>query len=592
MKLSKSKIIGLIALLAVVGVVCGTLVWRQSQPAPAEPTEQVSITGYLGGEKIGLFDDAKFKALAAKQGIAIDYRKAGSPAMMDTDRKGMGYLFPSSRAAVEYGNAKGVKAPQSDIVFNSPIVLYTHKAVADGLVNGGLVTKDDSGAYHMDMAKAVDAMVANTTWADVGYTAGYGQFRIDSTDPVKSNSGNEYAALLATVLNGGQPAMVDSVARDGKTIASIFAKSGWMETSSEDSFNQFLTLGVGSKPMMVGYESQLLDLAVNQPDAFKQIKDDVVIVYPTPTVWSTHTLMALDEKRRHTAEPVENTGGAEAGVGAPWLPRGQLRRHRFDQPIRRGRHARPDPAVSELPNNDAMQHLITTLQSAQAKLVADISMYDTMYTQNAQQYRELKMTVLAGKKALADFNANQLPALEAEAAASGDAMQAQVLKNFKSKLDRFAKRLDDLDRISVVTLQTAPQIKIIQNADQTIVDKIDTTISTTIPVWKSQMVIALGLSNQRKVLDLQNKADDVTNKLLARNAAALYKGAVDAEKANQRSVVEIDTLEKINAELIATLKETVQIQKEGEANREAAQVKMRQIESDLKNALLENAQQM
>ena len=99
-------------------------------------------------------------------------------------------------------------------------------------------------------------------------------------------------------------------------------------------------------------------------------------------------------------------------------------------------------------------------------------------------------------------------------------MQAQVLKNFKSKLDRFAKRLDDLDRISVVTLQTAPQIKIIQNADQTIVDKIDTTISTTIPVWKSQMVIALGLSNQRKALDLQNKADDVTNKLLARNAAA------------------------------------------------------------------------
>ena len=98
MKLSKSKIIGLIALLAVVGVVCGT---------------QVSITGYLGGEKIGLFDDAKFKALAAKQGIAIDYRKAGSLAMMDADRKGMDYLFPSSRAAVEYGNAKGVKAPQA-----------------------------------------------------------------------------------------------------------------------------------------------------------------------------------------------------------------------------------------------------------------------------------------------------------------------------------------------------------------------------------------------------------------------------------------------------------------------------------------------
>lgn len=485
MKLSKSKIIGLIALLAVVGVVCGTLVWRQSQPAPAEPTEQVSITGYLGGEKIGLFDDAKFKALAAKQGIAIDYRKAGSLAVMDADRKGMDYLFPSSRAAVEYGNAKGVKAPPK-------------------------------------------------------------RHRLQLTDCAIHAQGR-----------GGR-------ARERRTCDQ----------------GRFWRV------------SHVLDLAVNQTDAFKQIKDDVVIVYPTPTVWSTHTLMALDEK----GDTLLNLLKTPAAQKLAWERHG-FRAANFagtDSISRFGVAGTLDqiPAVSELPNNDAMQHLITTLQSAQAKLVADISMYDTMYTQNAQQYRELKMTVLAGKKALADFNANQLPALEAEAAASGDAMQAQVLKNFKSKLDRFAKRLDDLDRISVVTLQTAPQIKIIQNADQTIVDKIDTTISTTIPVWKSQMVIALGLSNQRKVLDLQNKADDVTNKLLARNAAALHKGAVDAEKANQRSVVEIDTLEKINAELIATLKETVQIQKEGEANREAAQVKMRQIESDLKNALLENAQQM
>lgn len=485
MKLSKSKIIGLIALLAVVGVVCGTLVWRQSQPAPAEPTEQVSITGYLGGEKIGLFDDAKFKALAAKQGIAIDYRKAGSLAMMDADRKGMDYLFPSSRAAVEYGNAKGVKAPPK-------------------------------------------------------------RHRLQLTDCAIHAQGR-----------GGR-------ARERRTCDQ----------------GRFWRV------------SHVLDLAVNQTDAFKQIKDDVVIVYPTPTVWSTHTLMALDEK----GDTLLNLLKTPAVQKLAWERHG-FRAANFagtDSISRFGVAGTLDqiPAVSELPNNDAMQHLITTLQSAQAKLVADISMYDTMYTQNAQQYRELKMTVLAGKKALADFNANQLPALEAEAAASGDAMQAQVLKNFKSKLDRFAKRLDDLDRISVVTLQTAPQIKIIQNADQTIVDKIDTTISTTIPVWKSQMVIALGLSNQRKVLDLQNKADDVTNKLLARNAAALHKGAVDAEKANQRSVVEIDTLEKINAELVATLKETVQIQKEGKANREAAQVKMRQIESDLKNALLENAQQM
>ena len=116
---------------------------------------------------------------------------------------------------------------------------------------------------------------------------------------MKSNSGNEYAALLATVLNGGQPAMVDSVARDGKTIASIFAKSGWMETSSEDSFNQFLTLGVGSKTMMVGYESQLLDLAVNQPDAFKQIKDDVVRLPDADRVEHPHADGLGREKAAH-----------------------------------------------------------------------------------------------------------------------------------------------------------------------------------------------------------------------------------------------------------------------------------------------------
>lgn len=236
--------------------------------------------------------------------------------------------------------------------------------------------------------------------------------------------------------------------------------------------------------------------------------------------------------------------------------------------------------------------IVSQLEGAQTQLVADIAMFNTMYERNAEQYRNLKITVLAGKKALTEFNANQLPRLQAEAQASGDPMQAQILSDFKSKLERFGKRLDDLDRVSVVCLQTAPQIKIIQQADQMVCDKIDTTISTTIPVWKSQMVIALGMENQRKALDLQKKTDDVTNELIQRNARALHQGAVDAEKANQRSVVDIETLEKVNTELIATLKETVQIQQEGKANREAAQSKMRQLEQDLKTALLENAAQM
>lgn len=358
MKLTKSKLIGLLALIAVVAVIGGTIVWRQAQPQPVEIQQ---VNGYLGGEKIGLFDDEEFAKLAGDAGLKVNYRKAGSLAMMDADQTGMDYLFPSSRAAVEYGKAKGVNTSNADIVFNSPIVIYTHKAVADSLVSSGIMSKDNAGAYHMDMAKAVDAMVNNKSWADVGYAAGYGQFRIDSTDPVKSNSGNEYAALVATVLNGGQPATTDSVARDSAKIKAIFAKSGWMETSSEDSFNQFLTLGVGSKPMMIGYESQLLDLAVNQPDAFKQVKDDVVLVYPTPTVWSTHTLIALDDKGAQLmallkSNAVQKLAWERHGFRAANFA-GTDSIKRFNVPGALEQVS----AVTELPNNDAMQAIIKAL---------------------------------------------------------------------------------------------------------------------------------------------------------------------------------------------------------------------------------------
>ena len=238
-----------------------------------------------------------------------------------------------------------------------------------------------------------------------------------------------------------------------------------------------------------------------------------------------------------------------------------------------------------------VDEVVEKLERAQAQMIADIAMYDTMYQRNVDQYRSLKVYIAAGRQALADFRAEQLPALEAEAASTGDAMGAQVLKDFKDKLDRFDKRLDDLDRVSIVSLQMAPQIKLLQNADKSISDKIDTTISTTIPLWKSQMVIALGLANQRAALDLQNHVDDTTNKLLRANAEALQQGAVDAERATQRGSVDIETLEEVNKRLIDTLNETIKIQQEGRAAREDAAGRMRQIESDLKTALLEAAGQ-
>lgn len=247
----------------------------------------------------------------------------------------------------------------------------------------------------------------------------------------------------------------------------------------------------------------------------------------------------------------------------------------------RRRYQKLEPQVDEI---------VEKLEQAQAEMVRDIALYDTMYGKNVDQYRQLKVYVAAGKQALADFRRDQLPGLEAEVRQNSDPMGAQLLKDFKDKLERFAKRLDDLDRVSVVSLQMAPQLKVLQNADKTISDKIDTTISTTIPLWKSQMVIALGLAHQRAALDLQHEVDETTNKLLKANAQALHQGAVDAEKANQRGSVDIETLQQVNQQLIATLRETMQIQQDGRAKREAAEGQMRQIESDLKQALLENAE--
>lgn len=235
-----------------------------------------------------------------------------------------------------------------------------------------------------------------------------------------------------------------------------------------------------------------------------------------------------------------------------------------------------------------VDEIVGQLESSRAQMINDIALYDQLYDQSVAQYKQLKIYVAAGAQALADFRAGQLPALEAQAAASSDPMAGQVLKDFKSKLDRFEKHLDDLDRISLVALQACPQIKILQNADATIADKIQTTITTTIPLWKSQMVIALGLENQRKAIELQQKVDDVTNRLLRENAEQLHQGAVAAEKANQRGVVDVDTLQHVNDELIATLKDTLEVQRQGRAQRAEAQQKMRTMESELKAALVEH----
>lgn len=359
MRFGKSRIIGLVLVLVAV-LVSGIAMVSRHTATPTVPAQTVQVNGYLGGEKISLFDDKQFSELASKAGITVSYRKAGSFAMMSESAKGMDYLFPSSQAAAEYGKTKGIASTSGTIVFNTPIVVYTYRDIADALVSSGIMT-ESGGVYRLDVKAASDAMLADKTWADLGYADGYGQFKIDSTDPTKSNSGNEWAALLATVMNGGQPATQASIQRDADSLRRIFAKSGWMDVSSEDSFSQFLVLGKGSKPMMVGYESQILDLAVNDPDTYAQVKDDLVIAYTTPTVWSTHVFMPLSDNGKKllallTGDDVQKLAWRKHGF------RGANVRGKNDTSIFGVTGvAESVPASVDLPNATAMQTLLSVL---------------------------------------------------------------------------------------------------------------------------------------------------------------------------------------------------------------------------------------
>ncbi len=286
---SKSKWIGLIILLVVIGAAAVYLLLGGG-PRP-EPTV---LRGYVGGEKIGLLEDEAVQdVLERDYGLTLDYAKAGSLDMVTADHEGRDFLFPSSQTALEYYQQLYGAPGKSQIVFNTPIVLYTHRPILEAFQKRGLVTERD-GVYYMHMAGLVAEIEAGTAWADLGLPELYGTVAVSTTDPVRSNSGNMFAGLLANVLCGGV-ADADSVETVLPRLKAIFEKLGYMEASSSDLFDQFLKTGMGAKPVIAGYENQLLEFAVENPEDWAQLKDDIVLIYPTPTVWSSHIYIALDE---------------------------------------------------------------------------------------------------------------------------------------------------------------------------------------------------------------------------------------------------------------------------------------------------------
>lgn len=256
--------------------------------------EVTEIKGYVGGEKIGLLEDEEVQdILEERYKLVMDYAKAGSIDMVTEDSAGMDFLFPSNQTALELYELTYGDPAKSEIIFNTPIVLYTHSEIAQALAQAGIVS-ESGGVYYVDMEKLTQEIENGTSWADLGLPQLYGSVTVATTDPTKSNSGNMFAGLLANTLCGGvaDESNLDEIL---PRLENIFQKLGYMESSSSDLFDQFLKTGMGAKPLIAGYESQLLEFAAEAPDTWEQIKGDIVMLYPTPTVWSSHVYIALDD---------------------------------------------------------------------------------------------------------------------------------------------------------------------------------------------------------------------------------------------------------------------------------------------------------
>lgn len=233
-----------------------------------------------------------------------------------------------------------------------------------------------------------------------------------------------------------------------------------------------------------------------------------------------------------------------------------------------------------------IEKIVDQLSDARMALLRDITLLDQLYGKNVEYLDELDLYIAAGQLKLDELKATNLPQLEATAKASNDPLDAQKLSDFHQFLVRFEKKLHDLKLSRMVAIQTAPQVRLIQNNDQALVEKIQSSIMTTIPLWKSQIVIAITLLRQRKALGVQKAVSDATNDLLTRNSEMLKTSSIEVAQEGERGIVEIESLKKVNADLIATIEETLRIQAEGKTKRAQAETDLTQIEADLKAKLI------
>ena len=231
--------------------------------------------------------------------------------------------------------------------------------------------------------------------------------------------------------------------------------------------------------------------------------------------------------------------------------------------------------------------IVKSLEKQQVTLMKDISTLDQMYDLNKNYYKEVSMYILAGKKKLADIKANDLPVLSRKAKESGLQEDAQNLNDLNNQIDRFEKKLHDLDLSRMISIQTAPQIRMVQNNNILMVEKIQSTIVNTIPLWKNQMVLALGVSHSSEAIRAQREVSNITNELLKKNADNLKIASIETAKESERGIVDIDSLKHTNEALISSLDEVMKIQVESRAKRKEAENEILRLENELKDKMIE-----
>lgn len=228
---------------------------------------------------------------------------------------------------------------------------------------------------------------------------------------------------------------------------------------------------------------------------------------------------------------------------------------------------------------------VAELEKSRMQLLRDITMLDGLYTKNTEYLQELDIYIAAGQMKLEQARIEILPELQKKASESNDPVDGQKLQDFNQFLNRFEKKLHDMKLSRMISIQTGPQIRLIQNNNQTLVEKIQSSIVNTMPLWKNQIIIAISLFRQKGSLELQRSVTDTTNELLSKNSEMLKQGSIEIAKESERGIVELETLQKVNTDLITTIEETLKIQQEGKQKRAAAEIELVKMEEDLKSRL-------